>query len=578
MVIDLETLEETTMRSVNGLEAASCLTQSREKSQPPDEAVPEDRQRQPVHAQQTPISSTVASGANSAESQVHDDSLGPLAKTKSKSSSRSEGKKQKRKQSGRTSEPLGEEDVQKTKKRKVDRSKGKESSVSDPFAFRYYALADWDSNQVNPTSANGEPSRLASPSMPQATVDLFLCSVCNTTIETLDDLKHHLLTSCTYASGSQMAEAQGFSCHTCEKRFSHPQEFEAHLLKKKRHMRVRSRKSKYNDLNLKTQAKRDIEHLPTPPRRPASSPPRHNRPGESQTPARPAPRSEPISPSLEEVIGVEDCTMYCRQCDEDFLTVEALVDHFIDTHGDDTSYCYTCAETFTKPHLLWPHLYTSPRHECAPPGTKFEFSSTAYRWEALMKGQRCSGEAPIDISAANETRKVSHPLRLEIVRKLTLVMFGSAATDEPSQDVSREAYDSGTDHRRRYRIKSILVKRGIAYTEARDHTKHAMSGIDASSGLITIQSLFLTVYAIQGYTISNRSECLCSIRQDALRVMEGSVLVVRWSPHGRRYLERVGQRLLRTIADRHTHSSSKSSKEYPCPPAYERATGRRINP
>jgi hypothetical protein len=129
VVIDLETLEETTVRSANGLDAVSRLTQSREKS---PVAVPEDRQQQPVHAQQSQRSSIVASGTGSAESQVHDESLPPLAKTKSKSSSRSEGKKQKRKKSGRTSEPLGEEDAPKAKKRKVEGVKGKESSVSDP--------------------------------------------------------------------------------------------------------------------------------------------------------------------------------------------------------------------------------------------------------------------------------------------------------------------------------------------------------------------------------------------------------------------------------------------------------------
>lgn len=153
---------------------------------------------------------------------------------------------------------------------------------------------------------------------------------------------------------------------------------------------------------------REPEYLSTPPRRPASSPANAKRRLEFETPTAAAPRSEPISPTLVEVIGVEDCTMHCRQCDVDFQTVEALVDHFAEEHGEDTSYCYTCDETFAKPHLLWPHLYTSPRHENAPPESKFEFSSTSYRWEALMSGQRCSGEAPMEFSGANESRKVSH--------------------------------------------------------------------------------------------------------------------------------------------------------------------------
>lgn len=271
-------------------------------------------------------------------------------------------------------------------------------------------------------SANRQPSEPEPGSTSQSSADLFLCSKCDTTIEGFIDLARHLLHSCSYATESQIAEAQGFACHTCDKTFSQPQEFEAHLIKKKRHMRVRGRKSKRKTLpqyNHNDEPKRGVEYLSTPLRRPASSPLRHNSGTEFETPTRPAPRSEPISPSLEEVIGVEDCTMHCRQCKEDFPTVEALVDHFADVHGEDTIYCYTCAETFPKAHLLWPHLYTSPRHENAPPQTMFEFSSTTFHRDALTRGQRCSGEAPIDMSGANETRKVSRIICPQTTQKLT---------------------------------------------------------------------------------------------------------------------------------------------------------------
>lgn len=206
-------------------------------------------------------------------------------------------------------------------------------------------------------------------------------------------------------------------------------------------MRVRDRKSKRVPAKkIVPQYDRDheLEYLSTPPRRPASSPANAKRRLEFETPTAPAPRSEPISPTLLEVIGVEDCTMHCRQCDVDFQTVEGLVDHFTEEHGDDTSYCYTCDETFAKPHLLWPHLYTSPRHENAPPESKFEFSSTAYRWEALMTGQRCSGEAPIDISGANETRKVSHVI-LTTCSGADTRLLASTATDQPGQIAPRQA-------------------------------------------------------------------------------------------------------------------------------------------
>ncbi|KAJ9091443.1 hypothetical protein QFC20_007633 [Naganishia adeliensis] len=327
--------------------------------------------------------------------------------TESKPSSKSERRQQKRKHSSSeldleqssSLQGSGEVDPLKSAKDTGSAKKTKKRKVAD---------TNDEAATVKKKRARADISGQALPSTPKSVSKPFFCSICNTTIDAFADLAHHLLNSCSYASGSQIPEAQGFSCHTCEKRFSHPQAFEAHLNKKKKHMRVRDRKSKRVPAKkIVPQYDRDheLEYLSTPPRRPASSPANAKRRLEFETPTAPAPRSEPISPTLLEVIGVEDCTMHCRQCDVDFQTVEGLVDHFTEEHGDDTSYCYTCDETFAKPHLLWPHLYTSPRHENAPPESKFEFSSTAYRWEALMTGQRCSGEAPIDMSGANETRK-----------------------------------------------------------------------------------------------------------------------------------------------------------------------------
>lgn len=151
----------------------------------------------------------------------------------------------------------------------------------------------------------------------------------------------------------------------------------------------------------------ETQQLSTPKRRPASSPVATNRFLTPRPSTIPVPDSQPVSSTLTEMIGTEDCTMYCRQCQIDIPVVESLVDHFSDTgHCNDTVYCYTCDETFVKPHLLWPHLYTSPRHERAPPGSRFEFSSTDFRWEALLMGQRSSGEAPLDLGSPAQTIKV----------------------------------------------------------------------------------------------------------------------------------------------------------------------------
>lgn len=122
------------------------------------------------------------------------------------------------------------------------------------------------------------------------------------------------------------------------------------------------------------------------------------------------PQSSPVPSSLTDLIGTEDCTIHCRQCGLDLPAVEQLVDHFSDDpHTNDTIYCYSCDETFEKPHLLWPHIFTSLRHEHAPPNTRAEFSSTQFRWDALTSGQRYSGESPIEVTGPGKTRKVCFP-------------------------------------------------------------------------------------------------------------------------------------------------------------------------
>lgn len=143
---------------------------------------------------------------------------------------------------------------------------------------------------------------------------------------------------------------------------------------------------------------------------PPQTPTRTNRKRPSAIVPVAIPLSSPVPSSLTDLIGTEDCTIHCRQCDLDLPAVESLVDHFSDDpHRNDTIYCYSCDETFDKPHLLWPHIFTSLRHENAPPGTKAEFSSTQFRWDSLASGQRCSGEAPIEVVGPGKTRKVSFP-------------------------------------------------------------------------------------------------------------------------------------------------------------------------
>ncbi|GHJ89608.1 hypothetical protein NliqN6_6010 [Naganishia liquefaciens] len=260
-----------------------------------------------------------------------------------------------------------------------------------------------------------------SPAPPKRLTGPFFCSSCDSMLDTFGQLIQHLLHVCTYALGSQVIEAQGYACQNCDKRFSQPWAFETHLIQEQTHMRkpeleaasAAALPTEHQDTDV-TAAADEVICLTSPPHTP-------NRPTRQQplpiTPMTPGaiPQSSPVSSSLTDLIGTEDCTIYCRQCDLDLPAVEQLVDHFsAEPHENDTIYCYSCDETFDKPHLLWPHIFTSLRHENAPPNTRAEFSGTQFRWDALMSGQRCSGESPIEITGPGKTRK--RRLQFQVVK------------------------------------------------------------------------------------------------------------------------------------------------------------------
>ncbi|KAJ9126492.1 hypothetical protein QFC24_002235 [Naganishia onofrii] len=282
----------------------------------------------------------------------------------------------------------------------------------------------------------------------------YFCSPCNETIHTFPELVMHFLVAPAHASHLDRAEAQGFRCQTCHKAFSLPQDFEVHLRREKKHMRWQKATGRSTPATMGTDASslESFQERPSSQRHTVTPVPLVERKTIMSPPLTPSPSHRgkshsrhvsfharvldvdayPTTPSAKSVVNtqrfafttlstpgsgysngsdqvdvvdndLEDCITYCRQCCTEFPCVEALIDHYHNdsTHRGDDIWCYTCDQAFGKAHILWPHLLRSVRHDNAPSGSRFEFSSAGYRMEGLLSGLRSSGEAPLEIDYAN---------------------------------------------------------------------------------------------------------------------------------------------------------------------------------